>query len=334
MPVSLRLRHLRAVLAVVGLMGLFVSARAAHADTAPSPTDERKTLAMEKYGAGSRAFSEKRYKDAIDLFLEADALVQDSAFAFNASAAYEAMGDAAASLRWAREYLFRSPAAEDTAAVEARIRRFEVLLKEKGLQQLTVRSSPAGATVLIDGKAVGVSPWTSELAPGEHFVELRLRGHRDVREPFALPADASFTLTLTLTDVTPEVVVAPPILTTPPERGGLDAADPPATWLLPTAVGIGGTGVLTLGAALVLELMRASAEDDARGAAIQVEAADAYERMEAYETGARVTAGIGSGLVLVGATLLVVDLLVTDPDSAPSVGVACSFTRCGVETRF
>ena len=82
--------------------------------------------------------------------------------------------------------------------------------------------------------------------------------------------------------------------------------------------------------------MRAGAESDARQATIQVDAAAAYDRMLTFETGARVTAGIGGGLALIGASMLIVDLLVVDQDAdvAERVGVACSPSGCEVGARF
>jgi tetratricopeptide (TPR) repeat protein len=168
---------------------------------APDPgarAAQDKARAMAKFEEGSRAFDQKRFKDAIDLFLEADLIIQHPAFAYNASLAYEAMGDVAAALKWAREYLYRSPAADDKAQVEASIKRFELRLREKGVQQVTVRSTPAGATVLVDGAPVGVTPWTGEIAPGAHALELRRRGSADKTQSFEVAPDRALLVELTL----------------------------------------------------------------------------------------------------------------------------------------
>jgi formylglycine-generating enzyme required for sulfatase activity len=43
-------------------------------------------------------------------------------------------------------------------------------------------SRPAGARLLVDGAAVGMTPITASLMPGTHRLEFRLEGHRTVRE--------------------------------------------------------------------------------------------------------------------------------------------------------
>lgn len=44
--------------------------------------------------------------------------------------------------------------------------------------RVQVSSDPSGARVLVDGRVKGRTPWTGELAPGEHQIELRARGYR------------------------------------------------------------------------------------------------------------------------------------------------------------
>lgn len=46
-----------------------------------------------------------------------------------------------------------------------------------GATLLAVSSSPAGAEVTIDGEPVGATPVAREVVPGQHVVELRLKGH-------------------------------------------------------------------------------------------------------------------------------------------------------------
>ena len=133
--------------------------------------------ARERFQAGVRAYEEGRYRDAVDLLLEADRAMHSPAFAYNIGLAYEAMEDPASALRWFRSYLREAPDTEDRPAVEKRIGALEAALQKRGIQQATVLSSPEGATVVIDGKPLGVTPWTGELVPGRHRLELTLRGH-------------------------------------------------------------------------------------------------------------------------------------------------------------
>lgn len=55
--------------------------------------------------------------------------------------------------------------------------------------QVKIVSEPAGASVFIDGKAAGVTPFVSgELTPGKHELVVKLGGYRDYRSSFVVPA--------------------------------------------------------------------------------------------------------------------------------------------------
>ena len=60
-------------------------------------------------------------------------------------------------------------------------------------------STPAGASVILDGKAVGKTPWKGGIAPGRREVVISLDGYEDAREsvtlaPGTVPLRKSFTL--------------------------------------------------------------------------------------------------------------------------------------------
>src|SRR5688572_18926406 len=116
------------------------------AQTPPDPAIEQ---ARSRFQQGVRAYEERRYRDAVDLLLEADRAMHSPAFAYNIGLAYEAMEDAASALRWFRTYLREAPDTEDRPAVEKRIAALEAALQKRGIQQATVLSKPEGATVTI-----------------------------------------------------------------------------------------------------------------------------------------------------------------------------------------
>src|SRR5450755_616781 len=160
---------------------------------APAPgkdaaQEERRANARARYQEGADAYSAGRYKDAVDLFLEADQLSPSAPLSFNVARAYEHIGDDAGALRWYRDYLRRAPAAENSADVKAIVSALALTLAKKGVQQLSVLSSPAGATVTVDGTPVGVTPWTGELNPGKHKLLLTYRGYTDERRAVTLSA--------------------------------------------------------------------------------------------------------------------------------------------------
>ncbi len=72
----------------------------------------------------------------------------------------------------------RLPDAPDAHEFDSHVHQLEQALSEKGLQQLTVLSTPDGATVKLDGQAVGVTPWTGESFAGKHRIVLETAGYQ------------------------------------------------------------------------------------------------------------------------------------------------------------
>src|SRR5580693_4387830 len=123
-------------------------ALAAASASAADPDTELQ--AKQRFAAGAQAYREARYKDAIDLFLQANKLDAHPELIFNVGQAYEKLADVPDALRCYREYLRLAPAASDRATVEASIRNLEARLRDKGVQQVSVFSSPIGATLVLD----------------------------------------------------------------------------------------------------------------------------------------------------------------------------------------
>jgi tetratricopeptide (TPR) repeat protein len=282
--------------------------------------------ARERFQAGVRAYEEGRYRDAIDLLLEADRSMHSPAFAYNIGLAYEAMQDQASALRWFRAYLREAPDTEDRAAVEKRIGALEEALQKRGIQQATVLSSPEGATVTFDGKPLGVTPWTGELVPGRHRLELTLRGHERIERYIEVLAhraqDYSFQLQVATAQPPSTVPAAPPSEAPVTTESKLSRVSP-WTWTALTA------STLVLGGALVFEISRAKAEDDARGAP-QVDYQDKLDTAESRQTTARVLAAVGGALLVTSGVLLAVDLT---RSRKAEVSLHCGGSGCFVAGR-
>ena len=334
------------------LLAAFLLASNAHAiEPSEAELQQRREDAAQRYEQGVQAYQEGRHKDAIDLFLEADALAPSSALSFNIARAYEKIKDSSNALRWYRDYLRREPEADDKAAVSALIKEYEKVLEAKGLQQLTVLSEPATATVRLDGRPVGVTPWTGDVPPGTHTLSVSLRGYADAERQIALASDAAQDVNFRLqpaSEATPVPAAAPaaPVAAAapPPPAAASDsgaAAEPQGIGIVTYAVL--GAGVATLGAAGVFELMRGSAEDDAKNAKTQIEKSEALDTMDSRQTTARVLAGVGGALTIAGGVLLALDLTRTSDASTAtrserqfeaepelSASGACSFSNCFV----
>jgi tetratricopeptide (TPR) repeat protein len=274
-----------------------------------------------------RAYEAGRFREAADLFHEADRLEPSALLSFNIAKAYEQMGDEPKALAAYREYLRRLPQAENRLATSRRIAELQLALQERGVQQLTVLSQPEGATLLIDDVAKGVTPWTGELVPGTHRVSLRLRGHSDASRDVDLPARTAIDVQLELSPEAAEPAPQPAPSDVVPvieERSMPTGSVPQAvdearprwwTWAL-----VGGSGALRSGA-VGAELSRRAAEDGAREAGDQFAYKDQYDSMRGRQTLARVLLGVGAAAGVASGVSLYFDLSRSE-SSSPDVGLA------------
>jgi hypothetical protein len=291
----------------------------AWAQDAPSEqgqADARRSEAKARYERGVEAYSAGRFKDAVDHFLAADQLSPSAPLSFNIARAYEKLGDDSGALRWYRDYVRRAPNAPNAADVGALVNRYEERLAAKGVQQLTVLSTPSGATVTIDAAPVGVTPWTGDIPPGRHKVELTLRGYGDSTTELDLGADHAQDLNVRLTEAPLHAESGPAespapvtIIQTGPSSAARDEKG--GFGILPIVVM--GAGGAVLGGALTFEILRQGSERQAERESTQVGYKTKLDEMTSRRTTARVLLGIGGGLVVAGGALLVVDILGSKP---------------------
>ena len=304
----------------------------------PEEAEAAKQRAKAHLERGRKAYQEGRFKDAVDAFLDAHREVPSPELSFNAALAYERLGDRAGALRFFREYLRQDPNASDRARVAARISDLESKLRERGVQQVTILSEPPGATIFVDGRPIGVTPWTGELYPGRHALRLRREGHPDAKQTFELPAHRAIDVSVVLEAETAEPAApAPPSPVSVPETSPAPAPEPRADEA--RSVGLWtwaafGVGAAALGGALVFEISRASAEEDVKTERTRVARLEANDRMEERQTTARILLGVGGAAMLVGGVLLYFDLSGSSSEEKP-VGtttrgfVGCTSAFCG-----
>jgi tetratricopeptide (TPR) repeat protein len=296
---------------------------------------ERKMQAKSRYEQGVELYRNERYADAIQLFLEADALSPSAALSFNIARAYEKLADDAATLRWYRNYLRLNPEAPNVAEVRQNIQTLSLSLAKKGIQQLTVLSTPMGATIAIDGRALGVTPLTIELKPGVHHALFTLRGFADEQRDFTLSSPTALDLPVEMklaSSATPPLAMTPPLGKT--ERSSPVPAE--ASKDRDRRFGVApyvtlGVGAVALAGAAFFEASRRSAQNAARADQTQLAVQDDEDAMNGRQTTARVLLGVGGVLVATGATLLVFNTklgqISTATVAALPGGAAFSLTR-------
>jgi hypothetical protein len=321
-PLRARLRQAVSAFAIAVALG-FGPASIARADapSAEAAVEAPRALAKAKFEEGVKAFGEHRYTDAVAAFLRADAIDPSAALSFNVARAFEHLDNPSSALRWYRDYLRRQPGAANAVEVQARVAALSAMLAGRGVQQLTVISTPVGASVLIDKRAAGAAPITTELAPGAHHVRLERAGYlaRDV--DLVLDAHVPQDLVLELQALpaaSPSRAAAPPHRDTPAYAYRLERPFGSAPWIV-----LGGGGVSLLGA-LGFELSRRSAESAAKDAT-QRDYPAHFEAMQSRQTTARVLAGVGGALLVTGGVLV---LLNTPRRPTARLAASCGAAGC------
>jgi hypothetical protein len=282
----------------------------------PTTPEGKRAEGKVRYERGADAYAKGRFTDAIDLFLEADALAPSAALSFNIARAYEKIGDDAACLRWYRDFRRRAPDAKNGPEVDERIHALEAALAAKGVQQMTVLSSPLGATVIIDEQPVGVTPFTGQFPPGKHRVVTSLKGYVESAQDVELAADRARDVNVPLVPDTRGPGAPAGSAGSVSADGGSPGQSPatmatdrpsgPRFGVLPW-IGL-GAGAITLGAAGAFELARRSSEDAASKDPTQVGYKQKFDQMRTRQTAARVLGVVGGALVVTGGVLLVLDL--------------------------
>ena len=210
------------------------------------PEAEAKDRARSLFQQGVAAYRAGRYYEAVDIFLETQRIYPDTQLCFNVARAYENLGNTSAALRYYRDYLRQADRPSDGEEVKARVRKLEQRLSERGVQQLTVLSQPEAATVLLDGKPVGVTPWTGETYPGKHRLALELDQHASQAQVIELLAHTSHDISLVLVpEPVKQASVPVPALPSKPKQPGIS---------LETLLTV-GTGLALLGGALISEVV-------------------------------------------------------------------------------
>jgi len=278
------------------------------------------------------AFAAGRFHSAIDLFTTADRLRPRPELAFDIARSYEKLSNDSGALRYYREYLRRAGRPADAPEVERRIAWLESRLAQRGVQQARFESNPPGAIVKVDGENIGVTPVTDDLRPGPHRVTLHLDGFADVEKELAIPAQKSTDFAFVLTSPATPVPHAP---APPPVKG----AEAPAATADPnrdrethhdSLTTLGWIGLGTAGAAfasaLVFEVLRKNAEDDAAKQPEQIKFQQDVHAMESDRTAARVLVGVGAAAAITGGVLLVLGANASQEQEHPTVSVGVTPT--------
>ncbi|MFN3198557.1 MAG: PEGA domain-containing protein [Bradymonadia bacterium] len=168
---SFRIVIVALCLCVAGLSGAL-----AQGEQAP-PADQARALSLK----AAQAFKAKNFAEALEMFQQANALVPHPNLEVNIGRCFEALGQPEQALAHCRAAL-EAPNVPAPTAQAARkcVARADDTLKRPILE---LNTTPVGATVYIDGRRMGRTPWRGIIMPGKHVLELDLEGYAHVKKP-------------------------------------------------------------------------------------------------------------------------------------------------------
>ena len=122
------------------------------------------------------AYKDGRFKDAIKAFKAANQLQPDPVLDVNIGRCYEKLGQLSEALLHCKVALSASGANSSVRkAAQACVVRLEPKLERATFK---LKSVPTNATVRIDGRVVGQTPWAGKVAPGRRQLDMTFEGHR------------------------------------------------------------------------------------------------------------------------------------------------------------
>lgn len=148
--------------------------------------------ARKEFADGQEADKDKDYAGAIEHYLRANELVPHPFAVFNIAADYERLGQLREAARWYQQYIATAPSGTERDRV---IKLVPELAKRPS--SLSVRSTPEGVQVTIDGRRAGITPVNVTLPGGAHHVAIERgadKDERDITLEYGEPGDVAFTL--------------------------------------------------------------------------------------------------------------------------------------------
>jgi hypothetical protein len=158
---------------------------------------------------------------------------------------------------------------------------------------------------------------------------LKATGYPDTAKEFMLTSDRAMDLDIAFSNMP----MGAGATTLAPKAGG--AAPPPATpteppkkSVKPWTIAALGVGVASFGGAIISEVLRKSAENDAKNDPTQVGFKDKLDTMTTRQTAARALVAVGAIATAAGGVLLVFDLK-PSASAPPKAALGCVDGACG-----
>lgn len=205
-------------LATALLATLVPAARPASADGHATAKRE----ADRHFKTGVRLFDEGKYSEALAEFEQAYALESHPLVLYNLAAAHRALSQYAQALEFYQRFLAEGKGVVRPRQLARGQRELAELLRL--IARITVTTTPEGAQVTVDGRAIGPSPLADPiiLGPGDHVVGAAHDGYEPAERSIRVAAGDSLSVALSL----PKLPEAPLVTVSRPKRAPAPAPEP------------------------------------------------------------------------------------------------------------
>lgn len=149
---------------------------------------------------GTSAFQANRFEEAAEHFKEAFAIEPRGNLLYNIGLCYERAGRTEDAVKFYQRFVTALPNSTKRPAVQRKIDDLKTELSGR-YQEVNVATSPPGAVIFVDDKAKGAlgrSPVTFQLLPGNYVIIAELPGHEPARQRIELLESAPAMVDLAL----------------------------------------------------------------------------------------------------------------------------------------
>jgi tetratricopeptide (TPR) repeat protein len=294
-------------------------------------TEELKQLVNE----ARTAFGEEDFETAIDKLLAAYRIEPNARLLYNTARSYEELDDCRRALVYYRAFT-EHDGAEDNLASKAKKKlarsdRCEAYSPSLS-GRLTVISSPEGATIVVDGEKMGVTPREiAGLPSGQHTISVERDGYESAKNTLTLEAGQDRKISVKLVEATAEPADSQDLIGASGTNGSSDVAvsksaddkTSSGAGISIPAVALAGAGLVGLGVGGYIDLVAIPNTDDERSeyAPDSQEYRDLTDKREGQVTTALVGYIGGGALLAAGATWLILDLTGTTSSASESARI-------------
>jgi hypothetical protein len=154
--------------------------------------------ARDKFQHGVQLFREHRYTEAREAFEEAYRILPNGRVLANIAASFVGEGRPAEAIATYRRFL--SEGNEGQSATAREVARREIARLRASIGDVALAIEPAGAEIIVDGRAVGVAPlaWPLALTPGQSTLEVRAPGFVPFARTIEIEQGGSISLSVVL----------------------------------------------------------------------------------------------------------------------------------------